>query len=451
MQAINGSFPSLESAHQRVSEKTQSPTKTDANDNIEKGAIGRRESSAYQITIGSNDTHSTLTYSASYQGYSLSNHTNNTSNVDGTTATVAVDEAPQQLDGARNILSFIEQRIAKEQAAGTSIEDLSLLLEQGLAGFLQGYDEAMTILGDEGSLNDTVNASVSLLRDQVIEGINELRRVYLGEDIPKAQDEPSQTVAPQTIASKTDTPSTNTLPNQVNTAQVQSLMEKIGQSQDSTIITLLESLEKIETAKEYAVEYAKTNQFSFDLTTTDGDKITIQAYRSNEAYSSSDINSKSSQQQFSFTVEGDLDEGEIEAINNLMQQVMSLSEQFYTGNIGEAYQAALAMDYDSNEIMSYALQLKQTESYQVAATYDAISPNSSTSSAAPIDLQAVFEKIGDYTQRVLESITNSNNYQHIQYAQLIDLLSQQIDEQIASPYKHHFNDTISDARQSLSL
>jgi len=225
------------------------------------------------------------------------------------------------------------------------------------------------------------------------------------------------------------------------------------------LITLLDSLEKIEGVKEYAAQYAETQKFEFTLTTADGDSITIIANRASQASAASytgdnsqaNINQKSDSQSFSFHINGDLDEGEITAINDLLPQVMSLSEEFYNGDVGAAYAAALDMDYDSSEITSYALQLKQTESYQVAAAYDAVAGNNSPAATDALDLHALFEQIGDYAQQVLQSITEPDNYQHIQYAQLIDIIAKQLDQQITSPYDYSFSDTIADARQNTLL
>jgi hypothetical protein len=421
--------------------------------------INRRQSSAYMVSINSDQQQTAVTYSRESQ---------TTHSVERTSA---IQEPPALLDGARNILHFIEQRVASEHAAGAPIEDLATLLEQGLSGFIQGYDEAMDILGGEVGekemLNDTVNTSVSLLYQQVVDGIADLRHTYLGEERAETTDASTQQTTPLTLTAETPT-STNAQSylasngSQLSTAiesPLQDLLAGIGSPSNSQLITLLDSLEKIEGVKEYAAQYAETQKFEFTLTTADGDSITIIANRASQASAASytgdnsqaNINQKSDSQSFSFHINGDLDEGEITAINNLLQQVMSLSEEFYNGDVGAAYEAALDMDYDSSEITSYALQLKQTESYQVAAAYDAVAGNNSPVATDALDLHALFEQIGDYAQQVLQSITEPDNYQHIQYAQLIDIIAKQLDQQINSPYDYSFSDTIADARQNTQL
>ena len=427
-------------------------TRTNNIDNI---LINRRQSSAYMVSINSDQQQTAVTYSRESQ---------TTHSVERTSE---IQEPPALLDGARNILHFIEQRVASEHAAGAPLEDLATLLEQGLSGFIQGYDEAMGILGEKEMLNDTVSTSVSLLYQQVVDGIADLRHTYLGEERTETTDASTQQTTPLTLTEETPT-SANTQSylasngSQLSTAiesPLQDLLAGIGKQSDSQLITLLDSLEKIEGVKEYAAQYAETQKFEFTLTTADGDSITIIADRASQASAASytgdnsqaNINQKSDSQSFSFHINGDLDEGEITAINDLLQQVMSLSEEFYNGDVGAAYEAALDMNYDSSEITSYALQLKQTESYQVAAAYDAVAGNNSPAATDALDLHALFEKIGDYAQQVLQSITEPDNYQHIQYAQLIDIIAKQLDQQINSPYDYSFSDTIADARQNTLL
>jgi hypothetical protein len=472
---INNGTPTLSSSDVNTHSKLLSGTADKSSDKTllstetvtpskksEESSSQHRQSSAYLLSVGTQEQQTSLTYSAKSQ-YSLTTSSSSTTTV---TASAAVSEAPPLLDGARNILSFIEQRVASEHASGAALETLDTLLQQGLAGFVQGYDEARAILGEQESLNDTVDDSISLLYQQVVDGIADLRHSYLGEaPLDKEMPESTDITPQETISTITSNPVVSNTPSASNslstlTDPISSLLDQLSGPQDAKILTLLDSLEKIDNVKEYAAEYAETQQFTFNLTTADGDTVTINANRSSSssAYSHQgeqsrlDMTQESQQQQFSFAVDGDLDDGEIEAINHLMQQVMSLSEQFYNGDIGEAYQAALDMDYDSTEITSYALQLKQTESYEVAAIYEEIAPSAFSPSA---DLHSVFEKIGDYTQQVLQEILDTDNGKNSSYAQLIEAISLQLDQQLdqqlgASSDTYRFSDSIATMTETLS-
>ena len=292
---------------------------------------------------------------------------------------------------------------------------------------------------------ETADESISLLYNQVVDGIADLRHTFLGEEKVESITAPSQATIQSTTANPVVSP-VNDLQSAI-AKPINTLMEQINESQDIKILSLLNSLEKIDQVKEYAAEYSDTKQFSFELATADGDTISITANRSSSSVASAsknengriDITQDNQSQQFSLAIDGDLDEGEIEAITHLMQQVMSLSEQFYNGDIGAAYQAALELDYDSSEITSYALQLNQTESYEVSAIYEEVASNNFS---LPAELTHSLEKINDYAQQLLQEILNTENYQHIQYAQMIDVISQQLDQQIIPTDTYRFNDSI---------
>ncbi|MGS2718166.1 DUF5610 domain-containing protein [Eionea flava] len=415
---------------------------------------------AYSVNIQSQDTQNqqgSLTYSASHSFESYSSLSLEQVN--------KVKEAPPLLDGASNILQFIEQRVANEQAAGASSEVLSELLTQGLSGFIQGFDEAKQLLSqdsesDDGSLNTAVSDSISLLYDQVVEGIANLRQAYLGEAA-----ETSTTPDQVTLSNTPAEHAPNNIPKQsesnVLASPIDTLLQTMDQP-DTQLITLLDSLDEMQSVSEHVVEYSEKQQFSFSLTTAEGDEITITADRSSHLSNASyqgasnnlDIQASSSHQQFTFQVDGDLNKEEVTAINDLLTQVMSLSEQFYRGDVGAAYQSALEMNYDSSEITAYALQLTQVESYHVAAVYDANTSKQNETlpnQSAAQDLQALFKQVGEYTQQVLESITNPDNYQQIHYAQVIEQLAQQIDQQITNNNDYTFGQSISDARATTQL
>ena len=86
-------------------------------------------------------------------------------------------EAPEPLlNGSKNILKFIEQRLTGEQASGATSAQLRELLDQGLSGFKQGYFEAEAILGNS---RDAVNAAVNQLHSEVMNGFEVLTEKYV--------------------------------------------------------------------------------------------------------------------------------------------------------------------------------------------------------------------------------------------------------------------------------
>ena len=130
-----------------------------------------------------------------------------------------------------------------------------------------------------------------------------------------------------------------------------------------------------------AIPTASASSFSFQLTTADGDKVTISA-SSSQAFSSqytkgvgagSSVEamnaSYSATRASSWSVQGDLNEQEMQAIEDLLGQVNQLAGDFFAGNLDEAFNQALALGYDQEQITAFSLNLTQVDVQRVSTAY----------------------------------------------------------------------------------
>jgi hypothetical protein len=125
---------------------------------------------------------------------------------------------------------------------------------------------------------------------------------------------------------------------------------------------------------------ASARDFSFELTTREGDKVRINASASqsmglaynavvNRDSQSLDVAGRyNSSQSFSLEIQGDLSEEELGAINELLGKVNNLADDFYAGNLDEAWNQALSLGFDREQISDYSLSLTQVEVQVVQAT-----------------------------------------------------------------------------------
>ena len=116
----------------------------------------------------------------SYNGYSQPFNQPNAVQANNVASNSKVDQVepsettPKLLDGARNILNFIEQGIDSLKKDGASDADIAEKIQQATSGFLQGYQEASEELSATGLL-DKVKSTVELLKEQVLDGIDQLK------------------------------------------------------------------------------------------------------------------------------------------------------------------------------------------------------------------------------------------------------------------------------------
>lgn len=226
---------------------------------------------------------------------------------------------------AGNILGFIERRLQLDAAEGATPEQLASRLEAGLSGFKKGFAEAQQKLEALSMLSPEVKTDIGNTYDLVLQGIDGLRQRFVGG-----------------LASTTPAVSGSAVPD-VNQA-----LAGVASAQWGS---------------------ASARRFDFELNTREGDRVKIslaqsqsQQFQYANTGQQQSLGAYASQgAQFSLVVEGDLNSDELAAINDLLSQVNSLASQFYAGNLDAAWEQALALGFDEQQIGSYRLSLSQVE------------------------------------------------------------------------------------------
>jgi len=155
-------------------------------------------------------------------------------------------------------------------------------------------------------------------------------------------------------------------------------------------------LQSISAMQNYQASYSYSETMSLTLKTQEGDTISVdfrqlyaeyQEYKS-EMYAESSpsgvryfesteaLEATHFEEQFGFSVQGDINDDELAAIFAVFEQVDELANNFFNGNIEQAFKQAVEMDIDFEQLQSVELNLQQTEtyaeSYQQAAAYENI-------------------------------------------------------------------------------
>lgn len=132
----------------------------------------------------------------------------------------------------------------------------------------------------------------------------------------------------------------------------------------------------------------QSRQTSIEITTRDGDKVTINLSSSSSyqsGFNYSDVQSKNSREiqittyeskqsamQYQFSVDGHLDSEERKAIEDLVQNISQVADEIYQGDIKSAFKQAASLEYDTNELQSYAFDISQSRSRQYTAAYEEV-------------------------------------------------------------------------------
>ena len=235
----------------------------------------------------------------------------------------AADFAPQAV--ADRILGFVESSI--KLRASSELEAQSML-QQARESIAQGFAEAREILSAMPHMTDEVNNQINETEALIFTGLDNL---YSAPIESSKQQEIGQLVSE-------------------------------NHSQSS--------------------QFKQSSQAAIEIVTRDGDKVEVsysafiqatsnQSYAHNQqGFAARSEFSSASTVSFQFSVQGDIDEGEQQAINELMNEVVDLAKQFFNGDVQAAFHASMELGFDSSELKSFALDFKQSSYLEVVQAYE---------------------------------------------------------------------------------
>ncbi|WP_062061920.1 DUF5610 domain-containing protein [Cellvibrio sp. OA-2007] len=299
---------------------------------------------------------------------------------------------------ANNILGFIERRLQLDVADGASQEELKARLDAGLAGFKKGFAEASEKLEALSLLSPEIKSDIGKTYDLVLEGVDELRSKFI-----------------QSTEVEAKQPKSNSPVDLLKTAESKKSPSKLD------VPAFLPATSSLLGYGNY--EYGRAREFSFELTTKEGDKVTIKATsseglaleagrtgRGNNSVGALNA-SYSSSQSFSLSIEGELNEEELGAINDLLGRVNGLASDFFNGDLDVAFEQAMNMGYDAEQIASFSLNLAQAEIQQVTQAYQAFEPGDVESGInKPRLLADQLLPLGNFIKDLLASLDRAQEF-----------------------------------------
>lgn len=308
-------------------------------------------------------------------------------------ATPPVAERPGAEQVANTIVSFVEERIEQERRAGASGERLDALLDEAREGVDRGYREALAELKDRGLLTEALEADIRDGRERVDRGLNALDRRLSGlegtEQPAAPQPNPSTPSAPKgegdAVAPRRDRQPART-----------PTVPELARSPASAAVQRAEA------------SYLRYSEASVDIQirTRDGDLVTLRARQADGEAGYVGLRSDGGQAVaeagygrfqsggYEFEVQGELDEDEMRALEDLVGRVDALATRFFADDFTAAFDAALKLTADPREIASYAISLssRQIETYETGYARSGPRANSD------------YAPLGDQAARVREAL-----------------------------------------------
>ena len=243
---------------------------------------------------------------------------------------------------AKNVMRFVGGVIQGAARGGADEEKLGNLFSQAREGVSRGIAMAEKDLG--GLMNDDISTGIDRSRSLIENRINALESDLLG-----IQNE--NQLAAGGVASALN----------VNSSNSESASLTIRTRDGDEVQLSFESLRAYQYASQQTVAY----------TTEQGQGGEGNGYQNIVATDSTSY-SYFDRQGISFSLKGELDEGELTAIADLVESVNDLADTFFGGDLDKAFEKALELGFDDQELTGYALQLNRTQQTEVVKTYGAI-------------------------------------------------------------------------------
>jgi hypothetical protein len=267
----------------------------------------------------------------------------------------------------QTVMDFVGGRILAAKAGGANDEELKEMFEQGRAGANLGIDQAIGDLKGLAMLNDDLSLGIEKSREGINNGIDDLYEQIFPSAQPDLSDIELESAMANNISLDTDLYTSN------------------AKSSDLTI------------------------------TTTDGDIVSIsfselQEHASKERYQYSEngegpsenysiANSQYHEVNFSYSVDGDLDDDEKAAIEALIKDVNSLQKDFFSGNVDKAFEKALELGFDNKEISNFSMDLQHKQTSSVSQTYSEVAElDKNASSTSNKELRPLIDFLGHFKQ-----------------------------------------------------
>ncbi len=273
---------------------------------------------------------------------------------------------PSPADVSKTILGFVENRLNAEKASGANVERLDNLLQQAKSGIEKGYAQAQQDIKDLGLMTDELAGNIAQGYEQVQSGLQGLQQKFVpsqAEELvlaPLVLEQPSEPAGAKNKGANEEQSSA------LNLGSVSA-----GMFKNSLPPKPLDGSSSVMRVNDLSASSA-----DFVLKTQEGDEVLIRfaeiqrfsAMKDDEGVA---VNLKQ-QSQFQFSVKGDLNEQELLAINDVLEQVGTISNLFFDDRFDQAFEAALKLGFDGGQIASLSLDLAKAQVQEVKV-YEGVS------------------------------------------------------------------------------
>ena len=321
---------------------------------------------------------------------------------------------------AKNVLGFVTGYIKLAQSQGKDEKELQDLLGQARKGIDKGFGSArdelkgMSMLSED--LDKGIEKSYTLIQDELQKFEDELFGV--------PSDETSDEEATEAVSGSSQTQGLGFSSSSQASLEITTKDgDKVSIRFDDQENWRLQQQNRYSASGRKAVEAYGNKSHGENASAQRSETGALHSGNSSGASGSSSSSIYYSRTQgFSFSVEGDLDADELKSIGSLIDQVGSLSDSFFGGDLDGALKQAKELSLDDNELVGMSLSLKQSQAAALQQRSEAAKAASATDEApssgstaqgeqasSTTDLGQFFAPFADYLARLQEMLAQANS------------------------------------------
>ena len=321
---------------------------------------------------------------------------------------------------AKNVLGFVTGYIKLAQSQGKDEKELQDLLGQARKGIDKGFGSArdelkgMSMLSED--LDKGIEKSYTLIQDELQKFEDELFGV--------PSDETSDEEATEAVSGSSQTQGLGFSSSSQASLEITTKDgDKVSIRFDDQENWRLQQQNRYSASGRKAVEAYGNKSHGENASAQRSETGALHSGNSSGASGSSSSSIYYSRTQgFSFSVEGDLDADELKSIGSLIDQVGSLSDSFFGGDLDGALKQANELSLDDNELVGMSLSLKQSQAAALQQRSEAAKAASATDEApssgstaqgeqasSTTDLGQFFAPFADYLARLQEMLAQANS------------------------------------------
>lgn len=326
---------------------------------------------------------------------------------------------------AKNVLGFVTGYIKLAQSQGKDEKELQDLLGQARKGIDKGFGSArdelkgMSMLSED--LDKGIEKSYTLIQDELQKFEDELFGVAPEDGVEaESTEEAASAVSGSRQTQGLGFSSSSQASLEITTKDG----DRVSIRFDDQENWRLQQQNRYSASGRKAVEAYGSKSHGENASAQRSETGALHSGKSSGAGSSTSSSSiyYARTQGFSFSVDGDLDADELKSIGSLIDQVGSLSDRFFGGDLDGALKQAKELSLDDNELVGMSLSLKQSQVASMAqkaqnvtkepepAGESASTDTASTDQSQALgDLSQIFGPFADYLTRLQEMIAQANN------------------------------------------